>query len=344
MNRTPKYILFTAVLTLLLAGCSSNLWKQRGAAKMEVTVTTTEGERPGDAPAARGERARGWEDRNVPSRRETPQAAPQAIKSPAVVRPQINFTYSESQHVRILAGYDPLPDSSQVTVDLAELSREFRYPYDGKFLSPYGMRGRSMHTGIDIKCLPNDTIRAAFPGVVRMSKLYSSYGNVVVIRHYNGIETVYAHNSKNLVKVNDAVDDGTPIALAGRTGRATTEHLHFEIRVANQPVDPAIFLDPENRRLRDGEVYLAKSGSGVTVSNSVAPGVLLSSLSNEIPEASVEPETKATQPAAQYHTIRSGETLSHLARDYSTTVARICALNGIQANKILRIGEKIRVK
>ena len=73
-----------------------------------------------------------------------------------------------------------------------------------------------MHTGIDIKAVPNDTVRAALPGVVRMSKYYSGYGNLVLIRHYNGIETVYAHNSKNLVRVNDAVEAGDPIAPAGR--------------------------------------------------------------------------------------------------------------------------------
>lgn len=75
-----------------------------------------------------------------------------------------------------------------------------------------------MHTGVDIKAVPNDTIRAAFSGVVRMSKPYSGYGNIIVIRHYNGMETAYAHNSRNLVTVNDVVKAGDPIALAGRTG------------------------------------------------------------------------------------------------------------------------------
>lgn len=100
-----------------------------------------------------------------------------------------------------------------------------------------------MHTGVDIKAVPNDTIRAAFSGVVRMSKPYSGYGNIIVIRHYNGMETAYAHNSRNLVTVNDVVKAGDPIALAGRTGRATTEHLHFEFRVANQALNPSLLLE-----------------------------------------------------------------------------------------------------
>lgn len=338
MHHSLKGLFILAVYTVLFASCSSskNLWKSRDVAELDVTVEPVNNSRSGEGSVTRADRPR---DRGGRPSGATAEATER------VVRPEITFNNTESAHVRILAGYDgPFTDSQKVTIDMAELATEFYYPHDGKFLSPYGMRGRSMHTGIDIKCMPNDTIRAALPGVVRMSKLYSGYGNIVVIRHYNGIETVYAHNSKNLVKVNDVVESGQPIGLAGRTGTATTEHLHFEIRVANEPIDPAIFLDVDNRRLRDGQVYLAKNGSRVVASTSQSPEILLASLSNEIPLASVEPETKAAQPAQQYHTIKSGDTLSHLARTYSTTVAKICALNGIQSTKILRLGEKIRVK
>ncbi len=120
-----------------------------------------------------------------------------------------------------------------------------------------------MHTGMDIKAIPNDTIRAAFAGVVRMAKLYSSYGNIVVIRHNNGLESVYAHQSKNLVEVNERVEAGEAIGLAGRTGRATTEHLHFEIRVANEPIDPQLLIDVEHQRLHRAVLFLKLRGTEV---------------------------------------------------------------------------------
>ena len=154
-------------------------------------------------------------------------------------RPEMTFGDLESANVRIPLKYNnPFPSSGELVLPLGEHENEFCYPYSGKLISPFGYRGSRMHTGIDIKAVPNDTVRAALPGVVRMSKYYSGYGNLVLIRHYNGIETVYAHNSKNLVRVNDAVEAGDPIALAGRTGRATTEHVHFEVRIASEPFNP----------------------------------------------------------------------------------------------------------
>ena len=157
-------------------------------------------------------------------------------------RPEMTFGDLESANVRIPLKYNnPFPSSGELVLPLGEHENEFCYPYPGKLISPFGYRGSRMHTGIDIKAVPNDTVRAALPGVVRMSKYYSGYGNLVLIRHYNGIETVYAHNSKNLVRVNDAVEAGDPIALAGRTGRATTEHVHFEVRIASEPFNPTLF-------------------------------------------------------------------------------------------------------
>jgi len=90
---------------------------------------------------------------------------------------------------------------------------------------------------------------SAFDGIVRLAKPYYAYGNVIVVRHYNGLETVYSHNSKNLVKPGDYVKAGQPIALTGRTGRATTEHLHFEVRVNGQHFNPNLVFDLQERKL-----------------------------------------------------------------------------------------------
>ena len=119
------------------------------------------------------------------------------------------------------------------------------YPLPGaKVISPYhNNRGGHRHTGVDLKTRPNDPVYAVFDGVVTMSKSYYGYGNCIIIRHDNGMETLYSHNSKNLVKEGDRVKCGQQIALTGRTGRATTEHLHFELRKNGKPQNPNSLLE-----------------------------------------------------------------------------------------------------
>ena len=119
------------------------------------------------------------------------------------------------------------------------------YPLPGaKVISSYhNNRGGHRHTGVDLKTRPNDPIYAVFDGVGTMSKSYYGYGNCIIIRHDNGMETLYSHNSKNLVKEGDRVKCGQQIALTGRTGRATTEHLHVELRKNGKPQNPNSLLE-----------------------------------------------------------------------------------------------------
>lgn len=269
-------------------------------------------------------------------------------------RPTIVFGETESAHIRIPIRYnDPFPSSGELVVRLEELKDEFCYPYCGKLISPFGRRGRSMHTGVDIKAVPNDTIRAAFPGVVRLSKYYSGYGNAIVVRHYNGIETVYAHQSKNLVRVNDVVEAGQPIGLAGRTGRATTEHLHFELRVAGEPVNPTMLIDTENRDLCTGNtLYCYNRGGRIRVATRPleigelpeVPAVSGSAATQTASAAKSSSSGSGASASSQYHYVQKGETLSHIAKRYSTTVAKLCSLNGIKPTSILQIKQKLRVR
>lgn len=132
----------------------------------------------------------------------------------------------------------------------------FEIPYKGKVISPFGYRGRGVHTGTDIKLNKGDSVVAAFDGVVRLSKRYSGYGKTVVIRHYNGLETVYSHLSKLCVNVNQKVKAGELIGLGGRTGRATTEHLHFETRYLESPFNSQHIFDYKNFTLNDSTIII----------------------------------------------------------------------------------------
>ena len=123
-------------------------------------------------------------------------------------------------------------------------------------------RGR-MHAGIDLKTFAKDTVRAVFPGIIRVACRAQGYGNVIVVRHYNGLETVYSHNFKHLVKSGDRVNAGDPIALVGRTGRATTEHVHFETRINGKHFNPAILIDFEKQAIRLKCIVFTKNRKGI---------------------------------------------------------------------------------
>lgn len=135
------------------------------------------------------------------------------------------------------------------------------FPLPGaKVISPYGQRDGKRHTGVDLKTKNKDKIFAAFDGEVVFSGTFSGYGNLVRIKHANGLETYYAHNSKNLVKQGAKVRAGQVIALTGQTGRASTPHLHFETRVDGKPRDPAVYFDLAKGSLRQNAFRRTKKG------------------------------------------------------------------------------------
>lgn len=195
------------------------------------------------------------------------------LKKIVIPRKNITEAFSEREK-RDIAVPDPklLADKNSMIVDLSLISKEdYAFPLPGgKVISPYGGRRRN-HSGVDLKTRANDTIVAAFEGIVRMAKPYAAYGNVIVIRHYNGLETIYSHNSKNLIKVGDYIKVGQPIALTGRTGRATTEHLHFEVRVNGQHFNPNIIFNMNSRKLNEKCLVFTKTGKYIAVKSLLVP-------------------------------------------------------------------------
>ena len=175
-----------------------------------------------------------------------------------------HFSSMEINHIRVATPGLFTKDKNLLLYLDTLTETEYAFPLPGaKVISPYGTRRG--HSGADLKTCAGDTIRAAFSGVVRMSKPYAAYGNVVVIRHSNGLETIYSHNVKNLVQSGDWVLAGQPVALTGRTGRATTEHLHFETRINGQHFNPDLIFNLKEGTLRKECVQCVKKGNGVTV-------------------------------------------------------------------------------
>ncbi len=190
-----------------------------------------------------------------------------------------------------------------------------------KVTSKYGPRRRRMHRGIDLKVQIGDTIRAAFDGKVRIKNYERrGYGYYLVIRHPNGLETVYGHLSKFLVGVNDIVRAGDAIALGGNTGRSTGSHLHFETRFLGQAINPAEIIDFENAVPHQDQYVFRNVKINGRKSN------IYTSSDNQM----------------VYHRVKSGDTLGKIARIYGTTVNELCRLNGLRPTSMLRIGQSIR--
>ncbi len=218
---------------------------------------------------------------------------------------------------------DQLAESQSIDVS------EYVMPTTGRITSKYGWRRHRMHRGIDIKIQMKDTIRAAFSGKIRLT-LYErrGYGKYVIIRHHNGLETIYGHLSKFLVEPDQMVKAGEPIALGGNTGRSTGPHLHFETRYLGMDINPSKIIDFEN-------------GVPHTDTYTFNPKELAASLGY-----GKYKNTKAEYAAgsAVSHRIRKGDNLSKIAKKYGVSINQICRLNGINRNDILRPGKVLRIK
>lgn len=225
-----------------------------------------------------------------------------------------------------------LPDSFRINL------RGFHMPCESRVVtSNYGARWGRMHKGTDIKVYIGDTIRAAFSGKVRIVKYEAAgYGKYVVIRHNNGLETVYGHMSKWLVEENQTVKAGQPIGLGGNTGRSTGSHLHFETRLCGVAINPTTFFDFVNQDVV-ADSYLFKKANYRRQLASVSRKVRESARQQNASE-SLESENTVTH----YHKVVAGETLSSIARKRNTTIDQICRMNHISKNVKVRPGQILR--
>lgn len=235
-----------------------------------------------------------------------------------------------------------LPDSFLINL------KHFCMPTTSRVItSNFGRRWGRMHKGIDVKVYIGDTIRAAFSGKVRIVRYEPrGYGNYVVIRHHNGLETIYGHMSKHLVKEDQTVRAGEPIGLGGNTGRSTGSHLHFETRLCGVALNPALMFDFRNQDVTADTYMFHKD----TYERESVLANKRAGKNSDMAEASTgnDSGSKASKKSSrrgsdvQYHKVKRGETLSSIAKKRGTTVDKLCKLNHISKRMRIRPGQILR--
>lgn len=222
---------------------------------------------------------------------------------------------------------------------LRDIDDEFVIPVKGPVTSRYGHRGRRHHNGIDLNLETGDSVVAAWSGKVRYAKFNDGgFGNLVIIRHDNGLETFYAHLSKLMVVPNQTVKAGETIGLGGNTGRSFGSHLHFEVRFYDLPINPEEVIDFDVKECKDENLFVHRG--------LFRPGAKPSSVSGEsnIANSTASMAAAPNSSTNKYYKVRSGDTLSSIASKNRTTVAKICQLNGIRQTTILQVGRNLRVR
>lgn len=229
--------------------------------------------------------------------------------------------YDDAWDTEYVKAYGNLNIPDNFTIDV----KDFVMPVEGRVTSNYGPRRRRFHYGTDIKLQTGDTVRAAFDGKIRVKRYERrGYGYYLVLRHPNGLETVYGHLSKFLVDQDQVVKAGEPIALGGNTGRSSGAHLHLELRFLGQAINPAEIIDFNEFCTKDEMYVFEKSKSG---------------------QAAVSSPKYAAKSSGKikYYRIKAGDNLGSIAKRNRTTVSKLCKLNNIKATTTLRVGRSIRI-
>ena len=267
----------------------------------------------------------------------------------------VDSVFTECWDTRAVNPYreqpDPIPERFSLWV--VDSLDSYACPYVVHPRSLFGYRHGRRHQGIDLPYPTGTPVPAAFDGKVRISDYVGGYGNLVVIRHANGLETFYGHLSKRNVQSGDWVSAGDIIGLGGSTGRSTGPHLHFETRYKGAAFDPSWLIDFETGTLRHrllkirswyfnpNQRYVQNVDDEDEIFRTDEEDRLLAE-----EQAKKEAAARAAAEAAamRYHTVRSGDTLSAIARRYKTSVREICRLNGIKETTVLQVGRRLRVR
>lgn len=271
------------------------------------------------------------------------------IKDPSYVQDQSLFTENWDHEFPNPFNVSESDLPSEIGLWIVDSLSGYRCPNQVPVYSKFGYRHGRRHQGVDLPLQTGTPVYAAFDGKVRVAKRYKAYGNLVIIRHENGLETFYGHLSKIMVQEDEWVSAGSIIGLGGSTGRSTGPHLHFETRYKGYAFDPEWLIDFETGTLRHRlfvlkKKYLNAGSKYVPESEQEEIDIEEGDTKDREEAAKKAEEERKAAAAIQYHTIRQGDTLGKLAIKYHTSIKTLCRLNGIKETTILQLGKKLRVR
>lgn len=264
---------------------------------------------------------------------------------PRFANPRQDDPGTESEDDILLAGDSSLVHTLKMDIsEMQPVELKLTDPEKGQYFvfptpdysiptSHYGPRRRRFHYGLDLAMHTGEPIYAAFDGVVRFSKYNSSYGHLIVIRHDNGLETYYAHLSKRHVTPGTRVKAGEEIGLCGNTGRSRGSHLHFEIRYNGNAINPENVISCESRTLLSPTLTLTRDSFRKAAKRGY-----------ENTSASSSSRSSNYSSDGKYYKVRTGDTLSRIAKRNGTTISRLCKLNGLKETSVIRPGQKLRIR
>ncbi|MEG1556171.1 MAG: M23 family metallopeptidase, partial [Bacteroidales bacterium] len=224
-------------------------------------------------------------------------------------------------------------------------NNDFVFPCMGQLYMDYGARKGKFHPGVDLKLPTQAPVKSCFDGVVRMAKNYGDYGNTVVVRHYNGLETIYAHLHQLNVRPGQIIQAGEIIGISGNTGNAPINMLHFEIRFLNEYFNPAFCIDFNTEDLMGNTLVLKKSDFNIKPIPLMKEDT--SVISNISPESGQKMENKtedATLTTSGFYVVKPGDTLYKISRMYNISVDKLLKINNITDGFTITVGQKIKVQ
>ena len=312
-----RALLFICCTTILVSAVEAKIKEDEGAPKQIVHIEKMD-KRVSELMADRVNIRKNMELKELATLSEIEMEEKENLMFPA---DELYGSNWENRWVDPFRGAAKVNSPDSFAIDCSSFVYPIAIDSMARITSKYGPRRRRMHKGIDLKVLKGDTIRAAFNGKVRIKAFERrGYGYYVVLRHPNGLETIYGHLSKILVEENQIVRAGETIGLGGNTGRSTGSHLHFETRFLGQAINPAEIIDFENG-VPHQDTY-------------VFHNVKINGRRSNIYTSSSD--------RLVYHRVKSGDTLGKIARIYGTSVNELCRLNGLKSTSVLRIGQSIR--
>ena len=214
-------------------------------------------------------------------------------------------------------------------------------------------KNNEFHPGVDIAVKNGSPVKCCFDGVVRMAKIYGDYGRVVVVRHYNGLETVYANLSKIMVKPGQILQSGDIIGASGKSSKTGAEQLHFESRFMNECFNPSLFIDFDFMEMKENTLILNESDLEIPATNKIGiqeekkdRGVETKAIDamNQPIVKEAQPKEKPNEGEAEYYTVKAGDTMYRISVQHHIPLTKLLQMNNMQETDKIDIGQKIRVK